>query len=100
MKAAKTVKAATTAKKHAHISIGQARASFSDISNRVAYSGERVIIDRHHKPVMALVPIEDLNFLEAIENESDIKLARLRLKTRRKSGVTRLTDFEKEIENE
>ena len=53
-----------------------ARQNFSDILNRAAYRGERVIAHRGKKPVAAVVPIEDLDLLEQIEDEIDIAAAR------------------------
>jgi prevent-host-death family protein len=57
-----------------------ARQNFSDILNRAAYRGERVIVHRGKKPVAAVVPIEDLDLLEKIEDEIDIAAAREALK--------------------
>jgi hypothetical protein len=42
--------------------------------------GERVIVHRGKKPVAAVVPIEDLDLLEKIEDEIDIAAAREALK--------------------
>ena len=57
-----------------------ARTEFADILNRVAYAGERVILHRHKKPVAALVPIEDLEILEQIEDRADLDEVRKCLK--------------------
>jgi prevent-host-death family protein len=38
-------------------SVGDARAAFSDILNRVAYRGETVTIEKHGEPVARLVPV-------------------------------------------
>ena len=57
-----------------------ARQNFSDILNRAAYAGERVIVHRGKKPVAAVVPIEDLKLLEKLEDEIDIAAARESLK--------------------
>lgn len=55
------------------------RQNFSDIVNRAAYGGERTIVHRRRKPVAAVIPIEDLEFLEAVEDRMDIEEARRRL---------------------
>jgi prevent-host-death family protein len=57
-----------------------ARTEFADILNRAAYAGERVILHRHKKPVAAVVPIEDLEILEQIEDRADLEEVRNRLK--------------------
>jgi prevent-host-death family protein len=55
-----------------HVDATKARAQFSELTNRVAFGKERVIIDRSGKGVMAIVPIEDLELLEALEDKMDI----------------------------
>lgn len=56
--------------------ISEARESFSSTVNRVAYGGERVVLTRHGKRVAAVVPIEDLDLLEQLEDAIDIEEAR------------------------
>lgn len=67
------------------ISISEIRDNLADALNRVAYGGERVILQRRGKGVAALVSLEDLALLEHIEDEQDIKAARKALKE--KGGV-------------
>jgi len=57
-----------------------ARKSFSELLSRAEYRGERVIVHRGKKPVAALVPIEDLELLEKLEDETDLAAARKALK--------------------
>ncbi len=57
-----------------------ARQNFSDILNRAAYRGERVVVHRGKKPVAAVVPIEDLELLEKLEDELDVAAGRKALK--------------------
>jgi prevent-host-death family protein len=58
----------------------KARDEFSDTLNRVAYTGERVVLRRHGKDVAAIVPIEDLEMIEAIEDRLDVEAAKKALK--------------------
>lgn len=51
----------------------KARKDFADNINRVAYGHERLTITRHGKVVAALIPIEDLEFLEELEEQLDRK---------------------------
>jgi prevent-host-death family protein len=44
--------------------VTHARAEFADMVNRVVYGGERVVVTRHGKPLVALVPAADLERLE------------------------------------
>jgi len=49
------------------------RDSFSETLNRVAYKGERIVLERHGKPVAALVSVEDLALLESLEDRLDVQ---------------------------
>lgn len=42
------------------VAAAEAKAKFSELVSRVAHGGERVIIERHGKPVAALVSIGEL----------------------------------------
>jgi prevent-host-death family protein len=53
------------------LSCAEAQAHFDDLLKRAAKHKERVVLTRRGKPVAALVPIEDLSFLEAIEDQLD-----------------------------
>ncbi|MFC8872170.1 type II toxin-antitoxin system Phd/YefM family antitoxin [Streptomyces sp. NPDC057148] len=49
------------------IPVTQARAELADLINRVVYGGERVVVTRHGKPLVALVSAADLERLEALQ---------------------------------
>ena len=56
------------------LSTTEARAQFSDVLERVAFKGERVVIERHGKVLGAIVSPDDLHILEqvrALEDEED-----------------------------
>jgi prevent-host-death family protein len=53
------------------IPVTQARAELADLINRVVYGGERVVVTRHGKPLVALVSAADLERLEQIETASE-----------------------------
>ena len=57
----------------ATLSTVKARENFSDLVNRSAYGKERVVLTRRGKGVVAVVPIEDLKLLEAIEDRLDLE---------------------------
>jgi prevent-host-death family protein len=59
-----------------NIGIAEIRNNMADALNRVAYQGERVILERRGKGVAAIVSLEDLALLEAIEDRADLKAAR------------------------
>ena len=57
------------------LSVTQIRDNLSDAINLVAYNGERIVVRRSGKDVMALVSISDLDLLEEMEDRIDIKEA-------------------------
>jgi prevent-host-death family protein len=58
----------------------QLRQEISDALNTVAYSGQRIAINRHGKRVAVLIPVDDLALLEAMEDRIDLALAKKALK--------------------
>lgn len=58
-----------------NISTAQARNHFSDVINRAAYGKERIRLTRRGKDIVGIVPVEDVDLLERLEDELDIKLA-------------------------
>ena len=64
----------------ATLSTVKAREGFSETVNRSAYGKERIILTRRGKGIAAVVPIEDLELLERLEDEIDIREARKAMK--------------------
>ncbi len=65
------------------ITASQARDQLSEIINRAAYAGERIIVHRRKKPVAAVVPLQDLELLQQVEEQMDVEDAMRALKERR-----------------
>jgi len=64
------------------MSTADVRRNLAELVNRVAYGKERVVLTRHGKRLCALVPIEDLSFLDklraaATRNDVDNALAEM-----------------------
>jgi prevent-host-death family protein len=57
------------------IKASEARQDFAELLNRVAYSGERIVLHRRGKNVAALVSLEDLELLKALEDRLDNQAA-------------------------
>ena len=56
----------------AQMAASAAREEFAEVLNRVAYGKERIVLHRHGKPLVAIIPVEDLQLLERlIEEEED-----------------------------
>ncbi|MCC6422386.1 MAG: type II toxin-antitoxin system Phd/YefM family antitoxin [Phycisphaerales bacterium] len=66
------------------------REQMADPINRVMYAGERIVLQRRGKSVAAVVSMDDLALLKAIEDADDIKAA---LKARKEKGSVPLADI-------
>lgn len=53
------------------IPVTQARAELAELINRVVYGGERVVVTRHGKPLVALVSAADLERLEELQGSDE-----------------------------
>ncbi|MER5796286.1 type II toxin-antitoxin system Phd/YefM family antitoxin [Streptomyces sp. NPDC001980] len=53
------------------IPVTQARAELAELINRVVYGGERVVVTRHGKPLVALVSATDLERLEELPEPAE-----------------------------
>lgn len=49
------------------VPVTQARAELAELINRVVYGGERVVVTRHGKPLVALVSAADLQRLQELD---------------------------------
>jgi len=74
-----------------------ARAQFSDIINRAAFGKERVTLTRRGKEIVAIVPIEDMRLLEAMEDKIDLDEARTALAEAKKKGTISWDKVKKEL---
>lgn len=81
----------------AKISVSEAREEFSEVINQVSYSGQRIILHRHGKALAAIIPVGDLELLEAIEDSVDIEKATKALKEAAKKGTISWSDLKKEL---
>lgn len=79
------------------LTVSEARKGFADTVNRVAYTKERVLVERHGKVVMGMVPVEDVELLRELEDRIDLTEARAALAEAKKKGTKSLTAFVKEL---
>lgn len=49
------------------VSTAEARKNLADLLNRVLYTNERVVVERHGKEVAAIVSMEELGTLDAVK---------------------------------
>ncbi|MBI4815518.1 MAG: type II toxin-antitoxin system prevent-host-death family antitoxin [Deltaproteobacteria bacterium] len=59
----------------ARLTTTEARKDFSKVLNKAGVRKERVILTRQGKDLVAMVPVEDLELLEALEDRLDNELA-------------------------
>jgi prevent-host-death family protein len=52
------------------VTVKDLRISLAEILNRVAYGGAQVVVRRHGKPLVAIVPTYDLQACQALEARS------------------------------
>ncbi len=57
------------------VSVSEARDQFADLVNRAAYKEERVLLMRRGRPIAAIVPIDDVAYLERLEDAYDVQEA-------------------------
>lgn len=81
----------------AQVNTVNARAQFSDIINRAAFGKERVTLTRRGKEIVAVVPIEDVMLLEALEDKIDLEEARAALADSKKKGTVSWDKIKKEL---
>ncbi len=75
----------------------KARDEFSDLINRAAYGKERVVLTRRGKPLAAVVPLDDVELLERLEDRIDLDEARAALAEARDDGTVSWEEIKAEI---
>lgn len=61
------------------ISTADARNEFADVINRASFGKERFILTRRGKKLAAIIPVEDLELLEVLEDQLDVAAAKAAL---------------------
>ena len=79
------------------LKVSEARDDFAEVINRVAYRGERILLQRRGKDVVAMVPVEDMALIEMLENRIDVTEARKALEETRKDGTIAWEDLKTEL---
>ncbi len=81
----------------ATVPFSEARTHLTDIVNEVAYGGERIILTRKGKQLVAIIPLADLKTLEMIENKVDLEDAKKALRVIEKHGTVSWEDTKHEL---
>ena len=61
------------------ITAAKARENFAEVINQVAYGKERMVLTRRGRELVAMIPIEDLKALQALEDQIDLEEGGARL---------------------
>ena len=69
------------------MTVADAKNQFSDVLRRAEHGGERITVERHGKPVAAIVSTEDLKRLEAADDADDLRDAQAALGEAKQAGV-------------
>lgn len=57
------------------MAVSAAKNTLGEATSRVSYAGERIVLTKHNKAVAALISIDDLRLLEALEHDADLREA-------------------------
>jgi prevent-host-death family protein len=80
-----------------YISTIDAKEEFSELINRVSHGKERIVLTRRGKEIAAIVPLEDLLFLQKSQSKNDLDEAVEALQEARTQGAESLEDVKDEI---
>lgn len=75
----------------------ETRSSFRETINRIRYQGVRVLVHSRGKPLAALVSVEDLERLEALEDAEDNAVADAAVAEAERDGWSSLEDVKREF---
>jgi prevent-host-death family protein len=81
----------------AEVTTVQVRAQLSEVINRVAFAKERLFLTRRGKRIAAIVPIDDIDSLEALEDKIDIEEAWTSLAEAKKKGTVSWEKLKKDL---
>ena len=76
------------------ISTGHLRQHLADALNRASYAKDRIVVERNGQTVAAIVPLDDLEALEALTDAADARAAD---EARAEGGAVLLDDFLREL---
>jgi prevent-host-death family protein len=80
------------------IAVSELREEHSDVIGRVSYGKERFVLTKYGRPVAALIPLDDLELLEALEDRVDLEaIARARTQPENQSEPVSLEKLKAEL---
>ena len=79
------------------LTVSEARKVFAETVNIVAYTKERVMVERHGKAVVAMVPVEDVELLRDLEDRMDLRDVRAAIAEAKKKGTKPWSVLKKQL---
>ncbi|MBA0915759.1 MAG: type II toxin-antitoxin system Phd/YefM family antitoxin [Nitrospira sp.] len=79
------------------LTVSEARKVFAETVNLVAYTKERVMVERHGKAVVAMVPVEDVELLRDLEDRMDLSDVRAAIAEAKKKGTKPWSVLKKQL---
>lgn len=80
------------------ISTAEVRRNMAELVNRAAYGGERFVITRHGKELVALVPVEEASLLERVRRHLEERDFEAALKEMADAGTIPWSDVRRELD--
>lgn len=82
---------------HHQIPSKQARQEFTRLTDEVAFQGERYIVTRNGRELMAMVSMEDLRLLQHLEDKQDLEAVEQAKQDARKYGTVSWDEMERRL---
>ncbi len=79
------------------VKASEARNDFASTLNRVAYGKTRVVLHRRGKDLAAIVPMEDFELLQELEDRMDLEAARAALREADRKGTVAWAKIKKDL---
>lgn len=78
-------------------SFSEARTHLTDVVNEVAYGGKRIVLTRKGRDLVAIVPLDDLLAIEAMEDKLDLAAAKKSEESVKKHGTVSWKDAKRKF---
>ncbi|MGD2068490.1 MAG: type II toxin-antitoxin system Phd/YefM family antitoxin [Gemmatimonadota bacterium] len=80
------------------VSTADARKNMAELVNRAAYGGERFVVTRHGKELVAIVPVEEASLLERLRGLLEARDFEAALREIAEAGTVPWDEVRRELE--
>jgi prevent-host-death family protein len=80
-----------------NITTAEVRKNMADLLNRAAYGGERFVVTRHGKELVAILPLEDATLLDRLRNLLEARDYEAALKEMADAGTVPWEEVRREL---